>query len=634
MTRVALDYLDFPLGACMRTFHFVLCEHRTCPAPSRVARRLTAIVATLALVFATDRVEALQTDTSSQPAADNEALAGAALFPRDTTLFVHVAGPGKLVERVLEHPLREKIEELEQVRAVLRGPQWVQAKLALAYLEARVGEKWIPALTSMTGGGIHAGFDLKTGSVAIAAHADDEGLLSKTAGEVLGFARGEAETNGKPFKIVSVHNGKIADMEKMSIGRFGKWLLVSNKPDYLRALAERLDRATSNAAHDEDSLAGNVNFRAALGRRTADSDAWVFADLQAIRGAGLAPELFAGSTDEPAAELIFGGVFEALRDAPFAAASLAVATDRIAARLEVPFDAADSPAVREYLLGTGGRGRAPRAMHIPGLIAQVETYRDLGGWWSNKEALFPENVVAGLAQGDSQLSTVFGGVDFGNEVLGALQPGMRLLVKQQEFAKGQSPDIQLPAFALVTRLQNPADARRFRISFQSLVGLLNLSDDGMERPQIEIITSREEGIELTAGEYWAENDTRDGLFIYNFSPALAFQDDYMILSSSRDFAREIALATKTPGNESADSESNTHIHVEADTLRRAIEVNRQALVAQTMIDNGLSRENAESRVDMALEILKYTRDAMIDYRVEPQTMSLEFQLRFAKPSPN
>ncbi len=560
-----------------------------------------------------------------QDSAPNDpALTGASLFPSETTVFVHLNEPGQLVERILAHPLRQKIEALDQVKKGIKSPQFQQFKLAIGLMESQIGEQWLAALQKLATG-VSIGLDAGSKSAGVAIHATDQALLKKTAGAILGFAK----SGGNDFKIEDFHGGKLAVLDKLTIARIDDWLLVSNHKSFLLGMAERLDQSRTSNRAPGSSLAGTPQFATAWANRDNRSDAWAFANLQTVRQSGLAHELFAGATDQPPVELLFGGILEALHEANFASANIAINHEAIAARVRLPYDASKSPRQREFFFGTRGMGRAPQPMDVPGLLGQVVTYRDLGSWWLSKEDLFPENVIAQLAQGDSQLSTLFGGVDFGEDVLGALQPGMRLLVKQQEYPDGLEPDVKIPAFALVARLQNPQDARRFRISFQSLMGLLNLDQGGMERPQIEIMTTRENGIITTGGEYLPDNNLSRGLMIYNFSPALSFQDDYMVVSSTMDFAREIAEATRSLDDTSATSDSNTRISLNGESIKQALAVNRKTLVANTMVEQGMSREQAEERIDLVLELLDYARDASLDYRVGPEAMSLDLQFRFA-----
>lgn len=566
-------------------------------------------------------VNAWQTDPARAPV--NE---GAVLFPASTTLYVQLNEPGKLVQRMLDHPLRNRIEGLDPVRQRLEGPEFTQFKLGLGLLETRMGESWLPALQRLTESGVYIGLDAASQSAGLAIHSGDEALLGKTAGAILGFIK----QNGDDFEVVDYKGGKLAELDEVTIARLDEWFLLSNQRDFLTSMADRLVQSRSGRGQPDPSLATTAEFQDAWSHRGGDSDAWTFANLATIRDVGQGNPLFAGSTDEPLVELLFGGILEALGGADFASARISVADRQIVARVRLPYDSTRSPRKREFFFGTRGEGRAPQPIEIDGLLAQAVTYRDLGNWWLSKEDLFPENVIADLAQGDSQLSTLFGGVDFGEEVLGALQPGMRLLVKEQTYPEGLKPDVTIPAFALVTRLQNPRDARRFRISFQSLVGLLNIDQSGMERPQIEIMTTKEDGIQITGGEYLPDDNLSEGLFIYNFSPALSFQDDYMIVSSSMDFAREIAEATRELGPPPA-SESNTRITLNAAPIREALAENRQTLIASTMVGQGLSPDEAGARIDLILDLLNHARDATLDYRVEPEAMSLDLELRLNDP---
>ena len=80
----------------------------------------------------------------------------------DSTLFVQLNRPGIVVERILDHPLREKIEELEQVKESLESNEFRQAKIVLALLEAQIGAKWLPALQTLTDSGVFIGLDAQS----------------------------------------------------------------------------------------------------------------------------------------------------------------------------------------------------------------------------------------------------------------------------------------------------------------------------------------------------------------------------------------------------------------------------------------------------------------------------------------
>ncbi len=562
--------------------------------------------------------------------------AGPNLFPRDTTIYFQIPRGGELIDKVLSHPLRARIEQLDQVKKGMASPQFIQLRTVIGLLEAQLGTDWQTAIQKLSAEGMYAGFRASDKSFCIAVQSDDEELLQKTASTILGFIRKNAGENASPFEVIDHRGGKIARFQQGSIARLGRWFLVSNNHSALESLADRVAGLDSpegtGSSGDGESLLSHPEFSKAWERRDKDSDAFAFVDLETVRDAGVARELFAGETKEPAAELLFGGVLEGLSKANHLSASLKFDASKLLASIRLPHIAADSSAAREFFFGNQGMGRAPVPLEMEGLSAQVVTYRNLGAWWLSKEDLFPEDVVARLAQGDSQLSTIFGGVDFGADVLGAVHPEMRLLVRGQKYPEGVNPDVKIPAFALVTRLQNPSSERRFRISFQSLVGILNLSDDGMDRPQIEIVTDKENGIQITGGQYLPESGYSGELIVFNFSPAMAFVDDYMVLSSTLDFARDVAATLRDMDDNTRSSESNTRIEMHGPEILELLELNREALIANTMVEQGIDHETAAGRLVDLFDLLKYTQSLNIDYRVEPDSMVLDTCLNFAEPA--
>ncbi|HMO12925.1 MAG TPA: hypothetical protein PKD64_03860 [Pirellulaceae bacterium] len=571
-----------------------------------------------ALILCTDRIYGQQS-----AAVDGTGRIDAShLFPHDTVVYLQVNDIGALVESALNHPLREKIESLEQVRKGLSSPQFLQLRLGVALLETQLDTDWLTALKALGGQGLYLGAELSSQSIGVAIHANDEELLKRAVTSVLGLIRSQSGSGPPPFIVADYANGKTAKFEEnLSIGRFGAWLLLSNKHEFLLKMADRLLLSNEDA-----TLADSKELAAAKISLTEEANVWLYTALQPIRDSGQAQALFRGMTDEPPVELLFGGVLEALKYAPWFTADLAFHGEQIVLNSHLPFDAAQTSIDRGFFFGTQGLGRAPMCLDIPETMMQATIYRDLSSWWLSKENLFPENVVAQLAQGDSQLSTVFGGVDFGADVLGSLQPGMRFIVKQQEYAADIDPETKLPSFALIVRLQNPEQARRFRISFQSLVGLLNLAEGGMYRPQIEVMSTREDGIQLTTGTYVPEAGYDGGLIIFNFSPTLAFQDDYMIISSTEQLAREIALKTKELDIEADSSESNTTISVNVPEVVRLLRLNHAALVANQMLEQGVDRKSAESQVNLILEVLEFARAVNLDFRVDSKSLLLKIEL--------
>ena len=163
---------------------------------------------------------------------------GAAIFPKETDAFIHVESPADLIDEILNHPLRETIEALPQVKEGLASGEMKQAKIGLAYMETRIGEEWLPALKKLTAKGIYFGADLQTQQVGVAFQSSDEALLKKTAGEILGFVKQQGGDSA--IKFGEYRSGKIAELDDVAVARFGDWFLISNKPKFLKAMADNL----------------------------------------------------------------------------------------------------------------------------------------------------------------------------------------------------------------------------------------------------------------------------------------------------------------------------------------------------------------------------------------------------------
>ncbi len=547
---------------------------------------------------------------------------GALLFPKSTNFYVEIGQPQAVVEKLIDHPLREKIATLAPVKQGLNAPGMKQLRIGLAFLEARVGEKWLPTVKQLTQGGLFLGADLATESFGLAFHSNDEALLKKTAGEVLGFLK--QQVGNDAYEIKTFRKGKLAFLDGLIVGRFGKWFLISNQETFIRQMVNNLRDGLERGKVLPETLASSQAFKEAKSKQSSSGDLWAWVDLQVLRAAPDTDALFAGRTDNPAVELLFGGILEALEDAEFVSGDFGFDNQKLMLHVSLPFDGQSIRETREFYFGNQALGQAPPLIEVPDLLGQVVTYRDLGRWWLAKEELFPENVIADLSLTESQLSTFFGGADFGEDILGALQPGLLLVAKEQDYTAGVNPDIKLPAFALIGRLQNPQRETRFRISFNSFITLLNLSENG-NMTQFDVQTMKEKNYRVTSANYLREDDADEGLIQYNFSPSIAFQDDYMIISSTEDFAHELAEATRKIDSKDS-SDSNTVVVLNSDAIKKQLTLNREVLVAQSMMGNAKSRDQATAEFDLALAIMQYAKQAKLNYRVKSRGMELTLQV--------
>ena len=249
--------------------------------------------------------------------------------------------------------------------------------------------------------------------------------------------------------------------------------------------------------------------------------------------------------------------------------------------------------------------------------------------WLRAGDLFDEGVNDDLAKADSNLSTFFSGKDFGEDILGALHPEVQLIVAQQTFKDVlPSPAIKLPSFAIVGRLREPEKMQReLRRIFQSLIGFLNVIGAQNGQPQLDLDMQRKGDAMIVSSQYAPEEDEKDSTkarINFNFSPTVAFRDDVFVVSSTTSLATEIAERSSDDRGASAD---NTVARADFEAIGQALAANKEHLIAQNMLDDGHTREEAENQIGILLSLLKIVDDATLRLSPVENALRLSFQVR-------
>ena len=542
-------------------------------------------------------------------------------FPASTAIFMEIADPPQLIDAVMEHRLRTQIEEIDQVQQFLKSPQYAMAMMGKELLEKQLGCSWDTALRNVTSEGLYLGFDAKTQGIALMFKSNDEAALKKTAETFLNMASmaAQREGGGVPYQLTQFGDCKVADFGEFLIARQGTWFLVSNNKKLAKQISNNLNRSS------EDNVASQSWYQEVAESQSGEP-VWLAMNLEVIRDAGVAKELFAGSVDDPGAELLLGGVLDGLKNAAHVSANLRL-DDSLQVNLALPFKKEWASATREFFYGPSLEGRAPKLVDVKNSIASLTTYRDFGSWWLAKEDLFSEGVIAQMAEFDSQISTLLAGLDFGEEFLGGLESGLQVVVVEHQSEKGYEPDVKLPGFAVVAELKDEAFARKVRVAYKNMIGIFNLNLGMAGQTQLDTTTEKLDGISLTSAEYLFEDDAEEGLLLYNFSPSIAFVGRHAVLASTRGLALDVAEQLKAGSFHEATA-SNTRLEMDAQQLLHILKLNKEALVANNMVAEGNSRSDAEEQIDGLLLIAGLFKAATMDFQVQDDQMSLSLELEF------
>jgi hypothetical protein len=271
----------------------------------------------------------------------------------------------------------------------------------------------------------------------------------------------------------------------------------------------------------------------------------------------------------------------------------------------------------------------------------ISAYRDVSTMWLRGADLMTPKAVDQQAAADSGLSNLFSGKDFGEDILGALEPNHRLIAVRQDFAdRTPQPAIKLPAFALVSRLRDRDSMQgELRRIFQSLIGFLNIIGASNAQPQLDLDMDKGDGFQLITSEYVPaveDRDSREARINYNFSPSIAFVGDRFILASTKELATQLIPVSDGSDAGSLNDQpwtTNSQVSANVAVLRQVLADNRAQLIAQNMLEKGHDEEAAESEVDAVLALLDVFRaaDLRIDVAEDELQLNLTVGLNATEP---
>ncbi|MFM7058229.1 MAG: hypothetical protein ACKO2P_15025 [Planctomycetota bacterium] len=597
---------------------------------------------------------------AAQDASPIPPFSAADVFPGTTAVYVELRDPPALLQTLLEHPLAVRLQQTEAWKQALRSPGMTGVMTARNFLELQFGKPWRETLAAVSANGIYLAVD--GSDVLLLVHGRDADLMQDVRLKLLELTR---LGGGEIRRLDTYRDIPVYRLPQGGAAVVGEWLVVVSSSAAGQKLLDRiLDLPADNApaadiaspakstapagvdapaATPPQSLAAVPAFRTVFARDVPASAIRAWFGLTTVRTAlqslnRSAKGLFTDRIDNPVAELLFGGLQSVLGKADWATAELVAAPTGLQLSLATPFDAAWIPEQREWYFGPEAAGRVPAIPEIPETLGTIGVYRDISQMWLRAGDLFSEQINDRMAEAESNLGTIFAGRDFGEEVLGAIQPGMRLLVARQDFSRiAPVPAIRLPAFALLLTLKDPETMRpELRRIFQSIIGFGNIVGAQQGQPQLELDMQKQGDAEIISAHYLAPRSKGNVAapsaaapipIIYNFSPTAAFEGQRMILASSRSLAEALLQAPTT-----AADPANLTASVSLPILQQLLSDNRDSIVSGNMLSKGQTRDEADAELDLVLQLLSGFHSATARLTPHADSLQLEFSLRTAESS--
>lgn len=581
-------------------------------------RIVTAAVLLLLGVIPRAAAQSPEDVGASTATAKSQELA-AALFPPTTAYYSELTDPPKLFSLIFDHPLRARIEALPPYQAAIQSPEYGKFLFGRAMVESQLKMGWREALDTMLAGGVSVAFDGETKGVVAVVRAKDAASMKLLGEKLLEFAKlgpesdTIRETEYRGISAYKVQDAFYAISEER--------MIITNQPDLGRGVLDRL-------LDGGESLNDNARFQAALEARQSGALAWAFFDVEAIRGYTAGP--FKDQINNPVLELLLGGIQSALAESPYATSSLSGDFKSLSLKWSMPFKSDWIPESREYFFGRDARGRGPAVPELDETLFTLSTYRDFSELWMRAGDLFNADINDGFAQADANLSTLFAGRDFGEDILGSFQPEVVVVSSRQDFADQlPRPTLKIPAFAAVFRLKEPETmTRELRRIFQSLVGFLNVVGAMNGQNQLEMEMEKlGDDAQLVTTSFVPEPDqakSTDAELIFNFSPSVGFVGERFVVASTSKLARTLVESKSAKPAVLAD---NSRMTMDADIFKQVLADNREQLIAQNMLEDGNSRDEAEAVIELILEAVGFFEGVSMRLTPSDDLLEAEFEVR-------
>ena len=273
----------------------------------------------------------------------------------------------------------------------------------MAAFEGSMQQPWQQAVATIADRGVTVALDSSEGGVAILIRSSDAEMLERFRGFLLAVRQmqGNAAKQGD-------YRGFTADLvsDKLKMVRMHDWLVLTNKSELGKAIIDQyLDRG-------KESLQTNATFALALSElKTHETNqplVSAFLDIEALRGAGVAKDVFNEKVDNFLGEIVLGGILANVRHTPYATAKLHLNDDGLSLQMATPHDRNWEPP-REYYFGAPELAAAPALLNVKNRLFALSSHRDLSQMWLRSGDLLSDRANDELAKADTQLTTFFSG---------------------------------------------------------------------------------------------------------------------------------------------------------------------------------------------------------------------------------
>ncbi len=524
------------------------------------------------------------------------------LIPEQADFLVKVEQPRQLVEAITHLDLFKQVQSLEAVRELYDSTNVRRLLQLVAYFEKELGVGRLELLDRLAGHGavLAVRFHPKPTPILFVVQGKDEALLRqffKLALEVVEQELARQEAKDQPVK------GRYRDLDTIRIGEkfhaavAGSALLISNLE---KGLHSGIDR---HLANDQKSLADSSSVAEARKLVPAEALAWTWLNLETVRKAPAAKDVFTLPRNDPQLTVLFGGWLDVAGRSPFLCAALT--PERPGFRLSVRMPRGRegmSEALAAHVPPADQPGALP-LLEPKGVLYSSSFFLNVSQFWEQRAKLFNDKQLKGLEEFNKNSGVFLAGTQF-SKLLTQAGAQHRLVVANSAKSSYKTvPAQRIPAFAAVIDMREPDAFARSMEAILRAAALL-----GTTQVKLKLVEEKH-GARTLVGYRFAEDVPSKGdvnQIRFNFSPCFVRVHKYFLVSSTLELGHELIdlleqEAKEPPAKASAASErSRLYASGGAELLRD----NEDVIIAQTILGQALAPPAAKEQVRTLIDLVR------------------------------
>lgn len=531
--------------------------------------------------------------------------------PSGVVIFAEISGLEPWIEKLQNSAIVAGLPSNAQVQTFLQSPPGRKADAARKLVETQLGmDLWTLGKT-LFGGKValalypHEG--RKEPDAVLIAKAKDAAALNRIRERLdplLVLIGDQAQVSQGPAgATVRNYDGKIFIADK------DDWVALASTSELLTKTVSLLT-GTQGA-----SLNSDAPFAAMSAKMGSEHLVRSFVNLEII-ARSLGGRLGSEKLDNAVSSLLSGGIYELTNRSPYFGSTLDLNDQRLVITHAVagkPESLGEKYAPFFIEAGKPDAGTLP---NVPGLIGGWIVNRDLAGWYKRREELLQPQVLPEFDKFEGGLANLLPGKDYGTDILPTFGRNVTFLASVQTFSHlNGKPGLQLPGFALVFDLAKPDEAEEtLNLLFQTIATISNLNAGQQGRQPWVLSSETHNGVQITFGKY-GQKPKGDRLpVVFNFMPAAARVRDKFVMSSSVDLCRNLVDALSAPTTTTATrapTRNDFVLELTGETLANLLDVNRGHLEARAVSQEGKSSDQAQSDVNLLLQLVRAVRSLRI-----------------------